>query len=109
MGSKPGAVTSAIAATPGAREAILEMREKLKYFKIGRALAIEPKLYERIEKEIHKGDAKDVDALFRAAHAAEKIQQAVAGEGGRMDITHTNASPVSDLKVLIANLIERST
>lgn len=90
--------------TPDSREKIAEIREKLKVLKIEKANRVEGRMWERAEKEVEKGEAKDVDAMFRALLASEKIQAAVAGEGAASGAQGPPPAPM-DLKVLIQQLI----
>ena len=96
-------ITRTLDEIPDADELIAKYRQALKTLKIQRAHKVEGRLWSRIEKEVEGGDAKDVDALFRAAHASEKIQSAVAGEGQRVEVT--DSSPRINLAVLIKQVL----
>jgi len=88
---------------PNLYEQITVYRENLKLRKMKRMFDANDKLWNRIDSEIPKGTAKDIDALFRAAHAAEKMEASVAGEAQKVDIQQP-AAPNVDLKVLIQTL-----
>jgi hypothetical protein len=99
----PHTVSRALTAVPGSRERILQLREELKATKLTRAHAIEGRLWDRLELEVDRGEAKDVDAITRSLLASEKIQAAAAGEA------HASGSsePVApmDLTVLVQALL----
>ena len=108
FGTGVDAVKNAIARVPNAQGLILEYREALKVLKIQKAHALENKLWNRAELEIDEGEAKGVDAIFRALHASEKIQASASGEGTRVDLHQTSENPVADVKILIAQLLNES-
>ncbi len=95
----------ALVQKPDNNALIYEMREKLKVTKMTKALNLETKLWDLVEKKIDEGDAKAVDGAMRAVHASEKIQQAVAGESQKIE--HTGVSPSVDLAGLIQVLIQQ--
>jgi hypothetical protein len=99
----PQTVNRALTAIPGTRERLLQLREELKGTKLTRAHAIEGRLWDRLELEVDRGEAKDVDAITRSLLASEKIQAAAAGEA------HASGSsePVApmDLTVLVQALL----
>jgi hypothetical protein len=72
---------------------VTTVRQAMKKNTIERAEKLNPKLLDRLEKTIDKGDAKDVDALARAAVALEKVAASASGEnkqtatGGKMELT----------------------
>jgi hypothetical protein len=89
---------------PEYKTTILSVREKLKLTKIQRAWLLEEKLWNLADRLIDADDAKGVDGTLRALHASEKIQQAVAGEGQRLEVK-TDQPTVVDLKVLIQTIL----
>lgn len=99
----PNAITRTLQEIPDSEEIITKYRRALKTLKIQKAHAVEGRLWARIEKEIPTGNAKDVDALFRAAAASEKIQASVAGEGQKVEVT--GAEPQVNLAVLIKQVL----
>ena len=96
-------VTQMLARIPNLYEQVSIYRENLKLRKIKKMYDVNDKLWNRIEEEIPKGAAKDIDALYRAAHASEKMEASIAGEAQKVDITQPQA-PNLDLKVLIQTL-----
>lgn len=114
MGVSRREVTHQIALA-GGQEQIQAIREKLKLSKMEKLNKIEGKLYDRIEVAVGARDgegkwkgagAKSIDALFRAAHASEKIQQAVTGETQKVEVSGSVATdPVVDIKVMINALL----
>lgn len=116
-----GTVQEVVARDPEAADQVQALRAKLKALKIARAHALEPKLWARAEKEIGEidpetkqwvvgaegGAAKDVDAIFRALLASEKVQAAAAGEGNASGAPLPGSqAPAVDLRVLIQALAE---
>lgn len=88
---------------PDAKERIQAYRERLKHLKMRRMRTLEPLMWDRAEKEVAEGDAKSVDAMMRALAAAEKIQQAAAGEGTKVE--HTGLVPAVEINTLIQQLL----
>jgi len=103
---RPDQVSRAISNTPGARETIKEIRDKLKLLKIHRINRLTPGLFNTTEDSIRAGDGKEIDAKVRAIAALEKVEVSISGEAQRVDVTQTNLNPTVDLKVLIANLLD---
>lgn len=101
-------VVEQIQAIPDYRQTILRIRETLKLTKIQKALFLEEKLWNLADHLIDAKDAKGVDGTLRALHASEKIQQAVAGEGTKVDLT-MNQPPIVDLKILLQTILNEST
>lgn len=99
----PQQVTDALQRIPNLYEQLSVYRENLKLRKIKWLFDAEQKLWGRIDEEIPTGTAKDIDALMRAAHAAEKIGASVAGEAQRVDVK-TDQAPNVDLKALFLML-----
>ena len=99
-------VFAAVKAIPGGRELITTYRERLKVMKLHRAHRLEGRMWSRLEKELDEGTAKDVDAMARALHAAERIQASAAGDSQRVEVGGIpGAPPLAELQVLIQNLI----
>ena len=105
LNTSPGAINDQLSRVRDVKETILALREKLKLTKIQKALYLEDRLWNMVDKMITDDNPKGVDGVMRAIHASEKIQQAVAGEGQKIDVT-TNQPPAVDLKVLIQNLLQ---
>ena len=103
---KTDAVTRAISNTPGAKDTIKEIRDKLKLLKISRINRLTPSLFDTTEDSIKAGDGKEIDAKVRAIAALEKVEVSLSGEAQRVDVTQINSQPTVDLKVLIANLLD---
>lgn len=88
------------------QETIQQIRDRLKSVKIRHLERITGRLYPRIERDADKGDAKDIDALMRAAHAAEKIEAQISGEGQQVTVRGVQSeAPNIDLKLLIQNIL----
>ena len=85
-------------------QVIQEIRAKLKMTKMQKALYLEERLWNLADKKIADEDAKAVDGVMRAIHASEKIQQAVSGEG--IKVEHTGSVTPVDLAGLIQVLIQ---
>lgn len=84
---------------------IQEIRDRLKITKIRAMERVESRLWPRFEREADKADAKDIDALARAAMNLEKIQAQVSGEGQQVTVKGLSDAPQVDLKILIQNLL----
>lgn len=80
LGCTPNTITATLNREPDSRERIADLRDKLKGIKMVKAHQLEGKMWDRLEKEVDTGDAKDVDAMARALLASEKIQAAASGE-----------------------------
>ncbi len=97
-------ITDLVAVSPGNKDLVSSIRENLKLTKMQKALFLEEKLWNLADKKIEAEDAKAVDGVMRAIHASEKIQQAVSGEG--IKVEHTGMAPAVDLAGLIQVLIQ---
>ncbi len=105
----PDSVTQALNREPDSREKIATLRAALKEMKMVKAHALEGKLWARAEKEVDAGEARDVDAIFRAVLASEKVQAAAAGEGnasGAPGGGQMGGTPAVALNILIQHLLE---
>jgi hypothetical protein len=87
------------------RETILAIRDALKLDKMVAMKRVEARMWPRIERDIETADAKDVDALARAAMNLEKMQAQVSGEGAQVTVKNVSDAPNVDLKILIQQLI----
>lgn len=65
---------------PGARERIDILRERNRQHAIAQITAIQPKVWEQIERALNEGDSKAFDAYTRGAAAMERIAAGAAGE-----------------------------
>lgn len=101
------AVENALATIPDHREQVLEIRAKLKLMKMQKSDRVESRMWDRLEQEVDKGDARDVDAISRALGAVEKIQASASGENNKMEVSGIPAPTPIDLKVLVQNLLEK--
>jgi predicted transcriptional regulator len=99
-----GAVWQSLQNTPGARERMQELRDKLKHEKLERSHKVSGKVWDRLETEVDDGAAKDVDAITRSLLALEKIEAAASGEA---HASGPAPAPVTnlDLKALVQVLI----
>lgn len=97
-------VISDLAEKPDNNAEIYRIREKLKLTKMTKALQLEEKLWNLVDRKVDEGDAKAVDGAMRAVHASEKIQQAVAGESQKIE--HSGTPQNVDLAGLIQVLIQ---
>ena len=95
-------VQDAIQKVPNAQEQIDTYRQNLRLKTIKTLHDLHGALYKRIGEEIPAGSAKDVDALFRAAHATEKISSAVAGEAVKVEVT--GDAPQVEIRNLLMQL-----
>ena len=102
MDVSPATVVQALKAVPNLQEQIDTYRQNLRLKTIKTIHDLHGALYKRIEEEIPAGSAKDVDALFRAAHASEKISSAVAGEAVKVEVT--GDAPQVEIKQLLMQL-----
>ena len=102
LGVSPTVVADSLAP---AEETIQGIRDRMKFRKIQAMERVEARLWPRLERDMDKGDAKDIDALSRAAHAMEKIQQQVSGEGQQISVRQQSETPNIDLKLLIQNIL----
>ncbi len=102
LGVSQNAVADAISP---AEETIQGIRDRLKMKKIRAMERVEARLWPRLERDADQADAKDVDALARAAHAMEKIQQQISGEGQNVNVRQVSETPQADLKILIQNIL----
>lgn len=100
----PVTVIENLAETKDNTRLIQEIRAQLKMTKMQKALYLEERLWNLADKKITDEDAKAVDGVMRAIHASEKIQQAVAGEG--IKVEHTGSVSPVDLAGLIQVLIQ---
>lgn len=98
----PFTVRAALEQVPNLQEQIDTYRQNLRLKTIKTIHDLHGALYKRIEEEIPAGSAKDVDALFRAAHASEKISSAVAGEAVKVEVT--GDAPQVEIKQLLMQL-----
>jgi hypothetical protein len=87
------------------RETILAIRDALKLDKMVAMKRVEARMWPRIERDIETANAKDVDALARAAMNLEKMQAQVSGEGAQVTVKNVSDAPNVDLKILIQQLI----
>ena len=89
----------------GSREQIKTLRETLRLDTLKRANKAHDALWNRFDREIVKGTAKDVDAMARAAGAVEKIAASASGE--TLKVEHSGLAPATqiDLKALITQFI----
>ena len=103
LGVPPDVVRGAIESAAGT---IAEIRDRLKTSKIKAMERVESRLWPRFEREADKADAKDIDALSRAALNLEKIQAQVSGEGQQVTVKGLSEAPNVDLKIMIAALLD---
>jgi hypothetical protein len=108
LGVSRGTLDSALGTRPDAGKVIGEYRERLRAGKLQRAYSLEGRLWARAEREIEQGDARAVDAVFRALYASEKIQASAAGEGRRVAVPTVPPidNPAAALRDLIGHLLE---
>jgi predicted DNA-binding protein YlxM (UPF0122 family) len=104
MGVNREAVSRAVQRVPGGFARIAELRDKLKGIKMERAYKQEEKLWDRLEEEVERGEAKDVDAITRALLASEKIQAAAAGEAHASG-SESGVPNATELTVLVQALL----
>lgn len=105
LGVSHTAVEGALDRLEGSREQIKSLRETLRLDTLKRAHKSHDAIWNRLDRELVKGSAKDVDAMARAAGAVEKIAASASGEG--LKVEHTGLPPASntDLKVLIQQFL----
>lgn len=105
LGVSHTAVEGALDRLEGSREQIKTLRESLRLDTLKRANKSHDAMWNRLDREISKGSAKDVDALARAASALEKIGASASGEG--LKVEHSGLAPATqvDLKALITQFI----
>jgi hypothetical protein len=101
--NNPEEVHQALQRVPNVHEQMAIYRENLKVKKVSWIWDTEELLWTRIKRELPSGEAKDIDALYRAAGASEKIQSGLAGEALQIDMT-APPQPNVELKVLIQAL-----
>jgi hypothetical protein len=101
--NNPEEVHQALQRVPNVHEQMAIYRENLKVKKVSWIWDTEELLWTRIKRELPQGEAKDIDALYRAAASSEKIQAGLAGEGLQIEMK-APPQPNVDLKVLIQTL-----
>ena len=99
----PMTVPQVLKRIPDVTEQLNVYRDNLRLRKMKSIYDADERLWNRINRDVETADAKDVDALFRAAHASEKMSASLAGEAQKVDVK-TDAAPNVDLKVLIQTL-----
>ncbi len=104
LGATKGAVWQSMRDTPGARERMQELRDKLKHEKLERSHKVSGKVWDRLETEVDGGAAKDVDAISRSLLALEKIEAAASGEAHASGPAPPPVTNV-DLKALVQVLL----
>jgi hypothetical protein len=106
LGVTPDAITKSLDRLEGGRDLVKTLRESLKLDTLKRVNKAHDTLWNRFDRELEEGTAKDVDALARAASAIEKVAASAAGEGLKVEHSGLPQASAVDLKGLIQVLVQ---